>query len=97
MRSQYAPPSNYGVPNPWGPREHNWSGGPLDEGSLYHGPIYTRPVYGLPRIQNPVFGTPQGLGLPADEIPSVLTLVGGCLLLLVAEHYVLNQVFGKRR
>lgn len=54
--NQYDPPANYGIPNPLGPRLHNWKGGELNEGSLFHGPVYTRPVYSLPRIQRPVFG-----------------------------------------
>lgn len=41
----YDPPMNYGIPSPYGPRTHNWRGGPLNQGSLFHGPIYTRPVY----------------------------------------------------
>ena len=55
--NQYDPPSNYGIPNPYGPRTHNWKGGPYNEGSLFHGPVYTRPTYNLPRITRPLFGT----------------------------------------
>lgn len=55
--SQYSSPPNYGVPNPYGPRLHNWKGGPLNEGSLFHGPIYTRPMNSFPWVATPVFGT----------------------------------------
>ncbi len=54
--SHYDTPADYGIPNPLGPRLHNWKGGPLNEGSLYHGPNYTRPAYNLPQISNPLFG-----------------------------------------
>lgn len=54
--NQYDTPRNYGIPNPLGPRLHNWKGGKYNEGSLFHGPVYTRPAYTLPRIQRPVFG-----------------------------------------
>jgi len=62
--NQYSVPPDYSIPNPWGPRTHNWKGGPLDEGSLYHGPIYTRPAYRLPWIQQPL----QGLSVPDEAI-----------------------------
>lgn len=55
----YQEPEDYGIPNPWGPRTHNWKGGPLNEGSLFHGPIYTRPDFRFPWVQRPSL---QGLG-----------------------------------
>jgi len=58
-RNQYAPPTDYAIPNPLGPRIHNWRGGTLNEGSLYHGPVYTRPDYRLPWIMRPL----RGLGV----------------------------------
>lgn len=110
MRSQYAPPSNYGIPNPWGPRTHNWKGGSLNEGSLFHGPIYTRPVYSLPRVTNPLFGTPSPDGLGADDpiqsaidqgerdaAAELVKLVSACALVFVLEHYALDMFFGKQR
>lgn len=57
FRNQYAEPKGYGVPNPRGPRVHNWKGGPLNEGSLYHGPIYTRPAFLFPWMRRPLNGT----------------------------------------
>ncbi len=53
----YLTPKDYAIPNPFGPRVHNWKGGPLNEGSLFHGPIYTRPSYNLPWMKRPLFGT----------------------------------------
>lgn len=53
---QYDPPRHNGVINPLGPRTHNWKGGPLNEGSLYHGPVYTRPMYRLPWMPRPLNG-----------------------------------------
>lgn len=64
---QYDPPRNFGVPNPLGPRTHNWKGGPLNEGSLFHGPVYTRPMYNLPWVPRPM----NGLG---DTDPSEIGL-----------------------
>jgi hypothetical protein len=71
MRSQYAVPKDYGIPNPYGPRLHNWKGGAYDEGSQYHGPIYTRPVYSLPRITQPLFGVEEAGGSGSGE-PSLM-------------------------
>lgn len=53
---QYDPPPHSGVPNPLGPRVHNWKGGPLNEGSLFHGPIYTRPMFQFPWQPRPLWG-----------------------------------------
>lgn len=65
--SQYAPPTDYAVPNPLVPFMHNWRGGPLNEGSLYHGPIYTRPSYRMPWMMRPLRGTGQ-LDLPEEFV-----------------------------
>lgn len=59
---QYDPPRHFGIPNPLGPRTHNWKGGPLNEGSLFHGPLYTRPMYNLPWVARPL----NGLGDVSD-------------------------------
>lgn len=60
-RYNYAPK---GVPNPYGPRVHNWKGGELNEGSLYHGPNYTRPVFSFPWKRRPYpFAAPPLSGL----------------------------------
>ena len=89
LGGQYDPPPNYGIPNPLGPRVHNWRGGPLNEGSLYHGPVYTRPDYTLPWAPRPLFGV--GQEDPEDveeEEPSALgtilpiLAIGGVLLIL---------------
>ncbi len=56
---QYDPPRHFGIPNPLGPRTHNWKGGPLNEGSLFHGPLYTRPMYNLPWVARPLNGLGQ--------------------------------------
>lgn len=56
---QYDPPRHFGIPNPLGPRTHNWKGGPLNEGSLFHGPLYTRPMYNLPYAARPLNGLGQ--------------------------------------
>ncbi len=77
MRDQYATPANYGIPNPYGPRTHNWKGGPLNEGSLYHGPNYTRPVYTLPRVARPVFGVET----PEEDSADIKKLaIGGAVM-----------------
>lgn len=69
---QYDPPSNYGIPNPLGPRVHNWKGGLYNEGSLFHGPIYTRPGYKMPWVNNPMNGL-------ADDEVGKAKLVGGMI------------------
>lgn len=56
LSGQYDPPADYGIENPLGPRTHNWKGGLLNEGSLYHGPVYTRPMYQMPWMQRPLNG-----------------------------------------
>lgn len=66
MSYNYAPK---GVPNPFVPFKHNWKGGPLNEGSLFHGPIYTRPVYTLPWKKRPYdFAAPPLSGMGAVEV-----------------------------
>lgn len=78
MYKQYQVPSHSGVPNPWGPRLHNWKGGELNEGSLYHGPVYTRPMFRLPWKRRPL----QGIGataIPDDEDWVLLAIYGGVL------------------
>lgn len=81
---QYDPPSNYGVPNPLGPRVHNWKGGPLNEGSLFHGPVYTRPTYNLPWAVRPLFGVGQEAPVEdkASMVGAVLPLlaIGGLMI-----------------
>lgn len=69
MRNQYDPPTNYGIPNPYGPRLHNWRGGPLNEGSLYHGPIYTRPMYELPWMRRPLNGPDEKMSAIGTILP----------------------------
>ena len=71
--NQYATPSDYSIPNPWGPRIHNWKGGVLNEGSLYHGPIYTRPSYNLPWMPRPL----NGLEGNAAGVPLMIAAVAG--------------------
>jgi hypothetical protein len=70
--NQYATPKDYAIPSPYGPRVHNWKGGPLNEGSLYHGPNYTRPSYRMPWIMRPSL---RGLGQVSSEL-----LVGAFLI-----------------
>ena len=84
--NQYDPPFDSGVPNPLGPRLHNWKGGPLNEGSLYHGPVYTRPDYRLPYSMRPLRGTVEENTDPSSSIGVVLPLVvvGGVVLALFA-------------
>jgi hypothetical protein len=44
MPMDYDPESYpHGVPNPFGPRVHAWNGGPMDQGTRYHGSVWTRP------------------------------------------------------
>jgi len=45
-----------GVPNPYGPRVHAWHGGPLNEGTRYHGPVYGRPMATFPWHERPLWG-----------------------------------------
>lgn len=52
----YQTPPDYSIPSPYGPRQHNWQGGYLDEGSQYHGPNYVRPSYRMPWIAQPLNG-----------------------------------------
>lgn len=54
MRNPYDPPLNSGVPSPLGPRLHNWKGGSLNQGNLFHGPVYTRPDYLMPYKSRPL-------------------------------------------
>jgi len=56
---------NYpGVKSPYKPFQHNWKGGQLEEGSLFHGPNYTKVMFGYPRIQRPIQQAPlNGLGI----------------------------------
>lgn len=65
-------PDNYpqGVPNPLGPRVHAWTGGPLDEGTRYHGAIWTRPQ------SEPVTTTDIPRWAPLR--PGYESLSGGC-------------------
>ena len=83
--NQYDPPFDSGVPNPLGPRLHNWKGGTLNEGSLYHGPVYTRPDYRLPYSMRPLRGVVENTN-PSESIEVVLPLlmVGGLILTLFA-------------
>lgn len=89
IASQYEPPVDFGVPNPLGPRLHNWKGGPLNEGSLFHGPLYTRPAYNLPRISRPLFGV-EGEG--EISLGKTLLLGGVCFVLAYVGS---NLIFGK--
>lgn len=62
-----------GVPNPLGPRVHAWTGGPMDEGTRYHGAIWTRPQ-SEPMAWNP---TPRWQPfVPGYE--SLTGMSGGC-------------------
>lgn len=58
-------PNTYpeGVPNPYGVRVHAWKGGPLNEGTRYHGPVYTRPMFDQDRWAARPLG---GLGFAAE-------------------------------
>lgn len=71
LAGQYDPPADYGIPNPLGPRTHNWRGGPYNEGSLYHGPVYTRPSYQLPWMPRPLNGAVGRLHAvgQAEQVP----------------------------
>jgi hypothetical protein len=95
MRDLYRTPANFGIPNPLGPRTHNWKGGPMDEGSLFHGPIYTRPAYTLPRIQRPLFGVgedslvQEGPAVGAVRMAAGVALIFGSLWL--AEKFLLGD------
>lgn len=83
MRRQYDPPLHSGVPNPLGPRVHNWKGGPLNEGSLYHGPVYTRPMYDLPWQARPLFGVEEeerGASTLSAMLPIIA--IGGLMVVL---------------
>lgn len=74
---QYDPPRDFGIPNPYGPRLHNWRGGPLNEGSLYHGPVYTRPMYELPWMRRPLNGPEEeGKMSPLGTILPLVMLTG---------------------
>lgn len=68
--NQYTTPADDGVTNPWGPRIHNWRGGPLNEGSLYHGPLYDRVEARFPWMMRPSL---RGLGFATGE-PSAAAL-----------------------
>lgn len=75
MRSIYTPPPHDGVPNPLGPRLHNWAGGKYNEGSLFHGPVYVRPGYKLPRRRRPLRGVGEyEAAVPAEDANSAEVL-----------------------
>jgi hypothetical protein len=93
--NQYDTPKHFGIPNPLGPRTHNWKGGSWNEGSLFHGPIYTRPSYNLPKIQRPLFGVGEETANAATS-GDWLKLAGGILFFGFAIWY-LNPVFKARR
>lgn len=76
LHGQYDPPEDYSVPNPLGPRVHNWKGGRLNEGSLYHGPVYTRPSYNLNWTKRPLFGVDQPQADMLGVVLPVLVLGG---------------------
>ena len=82
---QYDPPADYGIPNPLGPRTHNWKGGELNEGSLYHGPVYTRPMYTLPWKMRPMSGLGQAKTVEQQLVAALpWVIVGGLAVWLVA-------------
>ena len=89
--NQYDPPTNYGIPNPLGPRLHNWRGGPYNEGSLFHGPVYTRPSYNLPRIERPVFGVEK-----EEEGTSLAVLAVWGVVMFGLTKVSLDLIFGKQ-
>jgi hypothetical protein len=92
--NQYDPPANYGIPNPLGPRLHNWKGGDLNEGSLFHGPVYTRPSYNLPRIERPVFGVENQQEKVGAQ--AWIVTIGVGLVTFGLTHFVLDSMFGKQ-
>lgn len=97
----YDPPSDYAIPNPLGPRLHNWAGGPYNEGSLYHGPVYTRPAYNLPWMKRPLFGTDDVAVATSAEKPSAVSgemvkvLLGGVVAFGCV--YLLAELFLPKR
>lgn len=91
--NQYDPPPNYGIPNPLGPRLHNWRGGRYNEGSLFHGPVYTRPSYNLPRITRPVFGTPEAEEESEKEYLLKLGVIS--VLMFIGLSYTFDTLEGK--
>lgn len=93
--NQYDPPANYGIPNPYGPRTHNWKGGPLNEGSLFHGPVYTRPVYNLPRISRPVFGVETNAA--PDEKGEMMKLAVGSVVIFGLAYLSCEMLLPKPR
>lgn len=94
IRDQYATPIDFGIPNPYGPRTHNWKGGPLNEGSLYHGPVYTRPSYNLPRIKNPLFGLGDETKQASEKTKMIFYGVG--FFLVVGAAVLLTPKRGMR-
>lgn len=50
-----------GVPSPYGPRVHAWTGGPFNEGSRFHGPVYTRPQATFPWHERPLWGVDEDI------------------------------------
>lgn len=82
MKSIYDP-STYprGVPNPYGPRVHAWTGGPFSEGSRFHGPVYTRPQATLPWQERPLWGVDEDIkaakvSLAVSAVYGIGTLAG---------------------
>lgn len=65
MASIYDPKTYpQGVPNPYGPRVHAWHGGPLNEGTRFHGPVYGRPMATFPWHERPLWS--GGVAGPED-------------------------------
>lgn len=77
--NQYAVPKDYAIPNPLGPRIHNWKGGNLNEGSLFHGPNYTRPAYRLPWMRRPLSGPEEGEEFSPEDANLLLVFAAATL------------------
>ena len=75
MYNQYQTPPDYSIPSPYGPRQHNWAGGSLDEGSQYHGPNYYRPSYRMPWKMRPLNGSDLSQTATLVLFSSIIVLV----------------------
>jgi hypothetical protein len=60
--------SQEGVPNPYRNHLHNWRGGPLDEGNLYHGPNYYEPQFRSIWQPRPLWGIGGGADMYRQDV-----------------------------
>jgi hypothetical protein len=60
--------SREGVPNPYRDHLHNWRGGPLNEGSLYHGPNYYAPQFRNIWQPRPLWGVGGGSDMYRQDV-----------------------------